>query len=102
MKQPSASSDVVGTGRTGEVRMGESEVLGMLADERADMVSSSTGGRGDGGGVSNIFWYLERALLADARNSSTQLAVSGVLSPPPLSPPLVKVVFPLVTPASPD
>ena len=81
---------MLGAGRTGEVL----EELAMLAD----IVPSFIGGTGDVGGVSNIFWYLERALLADARNSSTQLAVSCVLSPPPL----VKVVFPLVTPASPD
>ena len=42
MKQPSASSDEVGAGSTGEVRTGELEVLETPSDDLADIVPSNT------------------------------------------------------------
>ena len=116
MKQPSWRSEGEGALRTGEefggVQFGD-KLFDLSCGDRGGVADIAVGkpgldgdtgggvsiafleGLGEGGGVSSIRWYLDRALLAEARNSSTELA--GGCPPPLPSPAGGKVVFPLVT-----
>ena len=117
MKQPSWRSEAVGRFKTGEEfgggefgeelfdlscgdRGGVADIAigepGLDGDTDGGVSKAFLGSLGEGGGVSSIRWYLDRALLADARNSSTELP-AGWLPPGLRSPARGKVVFPLVT-----